>query len=66
MPITNPRIRELAERAWQQANNNALTATKLLSLWTGLNFYSAFEAINDDQVKPREVRERARPAQAAE
>lgn len=38
---------ELAQRAWQQANGDALSAVKFLRDWTGLGLLDALAAIQE-------------------
>jgi hypothetical protein len=52
MPTSNPRIRDLAERAWALSSSDFVRAVEILREWTGLSFELAFEAI--DEVRPPE------------
>jgi len=56
MPITNARIRTLAERALTLSNNDIALAVRILSELTGLSFEMSFEAFEDaaaiGEVKP--------------
>ena len=54
MPITNSRIRRLAEHALTQSGNDLVRAAEILRDRTGLSFELAFEAVDEiaGEVKP--------------
>ena len=47
MPITNPRIRTLAELALKLANNDVARAIRLMSETSGLSLEAAMDAVDD-------------------
>ena len=47
MPITNSRIRRLAEHALTQSGNDLVRAAEILRDRTGLSFELAFEAVTE-------------------